>query len=317
MVLLYTDDWGGTMNKPLVKNLILIGIPTIISVLGIIMTLNKLDKYKNIFVVVSLILLVLLIIFLVYYSKQEKNNQEENDTLKKENDKLKKTISSMRKMLDINSKTISSIDQLLENWNRDINKIANAILDDGSANEKDWDCEKIYNDICVCCKDSISKFTNLKDETDMSVSFIKYYKRNENDYIRMVAHSSPQTAKPDIYDKEQTLSECKYLFGRLIRDKNRDIFALEDNAKIMQQFYKPKPETDLTKYNQYIAMPIMCSKNKILGILQITTKYKYTIMETDIDLKKFSETYLTPFVELLILTEKIEKGLFARPNKDI
>lgn len=37
-------------------------------------------------------------------------------------------------------------------------------------------------------------------------------------------------------------------------------------------------------------------------------------MKTDIDLRKFAETYITPFVELLILTEKIEKGMFAKPN---
>ena len=42
-------------------------------------------------------------------------------------------------------------------------------------------------------------------------------------------------------------------------------------------------------------------------------------METEVDLTKFSETYITPFVELLILVEKIHKGLFTKPennNKD-
>lgn len=297
------------MNRPIVKNAILIGIPTIISALGIIMALDKLEKIKYIIILVTVLLLLFFLISIYYYSKQEKNEKEEIDN-------LKTTISSMMKMLGINSKTIISIVELIENWNRDINKIANDILKIGSANEKDWDCEKIYNDICICCKDSISKFTNLDDEIDISVSVIKCYTINDIDYVKMVAHSSPQTAKPDIYDREQVLSECNYLFGRLIRDKKRDILALENNEKIMQHFYRPKPETDLSKYRQYIAIPIMCSKNKILGILQITTKYKYTIMETDIELKKFSEMYLTPFVELLILTEKIEKGIFAKPKKN-
>ena len=39
-------------------------------------------------------------------------------------------------------------------------------------------------------------------------------------------------------------------------------------------------------------------------------------MDTEVELLKFSETYLTPFVELLILTEKIEKGMFVKPNND-
>lgn len=47
----------------------------------------------------------------------------------------------------------------------------------------------------------------------------------------------------------------------------------------------------------------------------MTTKYDYEIIPSKVDLMKFGENYLTPFVELLILTEKIEKGIFAKPNK--
>lgn len=295
------------INKSSVKNFILIGIPTIISGLGVIMALDILEKYKNMIIFIVLLLLIIFTFLLLYYSKQEKE-------IKDEVENLKSTISSMVKMLNINSNTVISIVKLLENWNRDINKIANDIIKNGSANERDWDYERICNDICVCCKESIMKFTDLDEETDVSVSMIKCYNYNGDEYIKMIAHSSPQTAKPDIFDKEELLSNCQYLFGRLIRDKNRDILALENTEKIQQQFYKPKPNTDLSKYSQYIAIPIICHHNKILGILQVTTKYKYTIMNTEVELKKFSETYLTPFVELFVLIEKIEKGLFVKLN---
>lgn len=297
------------MNKPLVKNSLLIGIPTIISAIGIIMALNILKKYSNIFIIITLLFLIIFLFSLFYYSKQEKSNQDEID-------ELKSAILTMKKVMGISAKTIGSIVKLLESWNIDINKIANDILKYGSANEKDWNRDKIYNDICVCCRDSISEFTKLEEKTDISVSLIKYYHRDQKEYIKMVAHSSPQTAKPDIYDKEMLLSECRYYFGKLIKDKNRNIIALENNIKIQQYFYRPKPETNLGKYNQYIAIPIICSKNKILGILQVTAKYNYSIMDTEIELLKFSETHLTPFVELLILTEKIEKGIFAKPNNE-
>lgn len=297
------------MNKPLIKNAILIGIPTIISAMGIIMALDILKKYNIIFIVITLLLLIIFLFSLFYYSKQEKSNQDEIDG-------LKSTILMTQKVIGINTKTIGSIVKLLESWNIDINKIANDILKNGFANEKDWNRDKIYNDICVCCRDSISEFTKLDEKTDISVSLIKYYGRDENEYVKMVAHSSPQTAKPDIYDKELLLSDCRYYFGKLIKDRNRGIIALENNAKIQQHFYRPKPETDLGKYNQYIAIPIICSKNKILGILQVTAKYDYSIMGTEVELLKFSETHLTPFVELLILTEKIEKGIFAKPNNE-
>lgn len=292
------------MNKPSVKNSILIGIPTIISALGIIMGLNILSSFKNLIIFGTIILLIIFILFLLYYSKQESETMDEIT-------KLKNAIASTSKVLGINSKIVVSISDLLENWNRNINKIAYDIAKNGCANEKDWDYEKMCNDICVCCKDAISEFTKKDEKTDISVSLIKYYSDSEN--IKMIAHSSPQTAKPDVYDIEESLEECKYQYARMIRDRNRDILVLEDTKKIQQNFYKKKPETDLTKYSQYIAIPVICSKNKYLGILQVTTKYDYKIMETDVELKKFGEIYLTPFVELFILIEKIEKGIFAKP----
>lgn len=36
-------------------------------------------------------------------------------------------------------------------------------------------------------------------------------------------------------------------------------------------------------------------------------------MNTKVELGKFSENYLTPFIESFILVEKVEKGIFARP----
>jgi len=294
------------MNKPSIKNFILIGIPTVISGLGVIMALDILEKYKNTIIFITFILLIVFIVLLLYYSKQEVETKNEIE-------KLKNTISSMSKVIGVNSKIVVSFVGLLENWNRNINKIVHDIRKDGLANEKDWDYEKICTDVCICCKDSIVKFTEIDDETDISVSFIKYYTVGDDERIRMIAHSSPQTARPDVYDKEEALRECMYQYARLIRDKNRDIFVLENTEKIQQCFYKKKPDTDLTKYSQYIAIPVICSKNKFLGILQVTTKYNYKIMNTDVELKKFSETYITPFVDLIILVDKIEKGLFVKP----
>lgn len=295
------------INKPIIKNSILIGIPTVISGIGIIMTLDILNAHKNIFIFLTLVLLLVFIAFLIYYAKYEEDSR-------KEMIRLKMTCSSVSKLLGINSKIVSSFVSLLENWNRSINKIANDIRKNGEANEKDWDYEKICTDICLGCKDSISKFTDINNETDISVAFIKCYCVDSIEYVKMIAHSSPQTAKPDVYDKEEPLHDCKYQYARMIHEKNREIFVLENTEKIKQCFYKKKPETNLSKYSQYIAVPVICSKNKYLGILQVTAKHDYKIMNTDLELKKFSESYITPFVELLVLIEKIEKGMFVKPN---
>lgn len=311
------------INKPVTKNLILIGIPTIISGIGIIMTQDFLSNFKNFFFYITIVLLITFIIFVIYYAKLDKDEQtkfdniyNDNTELKKEIDRLKATITSIQLLLDANQSIVTSFVSIIEPWTSNINKIANDIKSSGKANRKDWDYEKICTDICIGCKNAIKQFSKDSKDTDISVGFIKCYSINNKEYIKMIAHSSPPTAKPDIFDIEELLVDCNYQYARLIKNKTRSIFALESNEKITQCFYKKHSGTDLSKYSQYIAVPILCSKNKILGVLQVTAKYNYKIMNTEVELQKFGETYITPFVELLVLVEKIQKGLFIKSKSN-
>lgn len=71
----------------------------------------------------------------------------------------------------------------------------------------------------------------------------------------------------------------------------------------------PKAETDLSKYSQYLAIPIICHNNRILGVMQVIIKYNHVLANNSQGLIKFGETHLTPFVDFLVLAEKIEKIL--------
>lgn len=309
------------MDKPVVKNLILIGIPTIISGIGIIMTSDVFAEYKDFFIFLTIGLLIAFIVFVVFYAKLDKKEYDKYVILEKHNRKLQNevndlmsTITSIKNLLNTNNSIVTSFISIIDPWTLNINKIANDIKNSGKANEKDWDYEKICTDICIGCKNMIRQFIRIDNDTDVSVGFIKYYRDAEKEYVKMIAHSSSPTAKPDIFDVQELLSECNYQYARLIKSKTRSILALENNERIRQYFYKKHDDTNLSKYTQYIAIPILCSKNKNLGVLQVTTKYDCVIMETEVDLKKFGETYITPFIELIVLAEKIEKGIFIKPN---
>ena len=53
------------INKPTIKNTILIGIPTLISGIGIIMTMDILENYKNLFIILTVLLLIIFIAFVI------------------------------------------------------------------------------------------------------------------------------------------------------------------------------------------------------------------------------------------------------------
>lgn len=305
------------MNKPVVKNIILIAIPTIISAIGIIMTSDLLANFKSLLIFSTIILLFIFIFFVIYYAIQDKKEIDEITSLKKNNEDLMIKMTSINNVLKANSSIVASFISIIEPWTEYINKIANDIQIRGKANQKDWDYEKICTDICIGCRNMIKQFIQVSGDTDISVGFIKHYYYGENEYVKMISHSSPPTAKPDIFDVQELLSDCHYQYAKLIRSKTRNIFALENNERIRQYFYKKHDDTDLSKYTQYIALPILCSKNKSLGVLQVTTKYGCKIMDSEVDLKKFGETYITPFVELIILVEKIQKGIFIKPDASL
>lgn len=80
------------MNKPVIKNLLLIGIPTLISGLGIIMTSDALSGYKDWFIIITVVLLIIFIAFVVYYARVDKKEQNEILILKETNDELQKKL---------------------------------------------------------------------------------------------------------------------------------------------------------------------------------------------------------------------------------
>lgn len=302
------------MNKPIIKNSVLLGIPAIVAALGIVISSNWLPTYNGILIVFAVVITIVYIFFVFYYSGCEQKEKKKQDELNEEIGKLKATISSMSKILNLDNSIVSAIIELLEPWNNNINKIANDIKATGQANEKDWDYEKICGDICVSCKNAIAQFVGPENGANIAVALVRYYlDDSENEYVKMIAHSGSQIAKPNVFDIQELLRDCNYQYAKLIREKNRSIYVLETPSKIQSVFYKKRPETNLSKYSQYIAIPIVCSKGKYLGVLQITAENGCQIMKTEDELLSFCKSYITPFGELLILVEKIHKGIFATP----
>lgn len=73
--------------------------------------------------------------------------------------------------------------------------------------------------------------------------------------------------------------------------------------------------SDLTKYTQYVAIPLYCKSGNLLGILQIVTKNGYIIEEDKLKFQQFVTDTIIPFSNLIVLIDKIHKGLYLNPIK--
>lgn len=119
---------------------------------------------------------------------------------------------------------------------------------------------------------------------------------------------------PTAYKKKMKLSTCKYHFADLIKDNYSGIEIALDNNEVRALFKKVSIETDLSQYTQYIAIPLYCKSGKLLGIFQIVTKNGYIIEDSKVKMEKFITDNIIPLSNLIILTDKIYKGLYITPT---
>ncbi len=306
-------------QKTWFKNLILIGIPAIISVIGVLIGLLSSDNLNVVEIVFSccaFCAFCVLIAFMIYYSKQDDIVEKNINELTEDNRKMKILLEHFKTQDKANMHTINTLSSFAELWSKNINAFADEVQKSGMVSGKNWDKASLYNLVCEKCRDTIEMYVGDTDHTKISVGFIEYLKKsNQEEWVRFCAHSNPESTRPRVFDKLEKLSECKYRYAQLMRNKNSDIEVAINNEEILQLFNRSSPETDLRKYTQYIAIPVFCSKKKMLGVFQIITKYNYIIINDKAGLRHFAESNLIPFSNLIVLIDKISKGLYARPQK--
>ena len=303
-------------KKTWFKNLILIGIPAIISFIGVLISIIGNRTIKVAFIIISFFCFFILVAFMVYYSKQDDIIEEKLRDLEKDNQDLNIIINHLEHESKSNMHTINTISHFTEIWARNINAFANDVQRTGSALVKYWDKVFLYNSVCEKCRDSIEAYVGCVDHTKISVGFIEYSVNDDKEeWVDFIAHSNPESTRPRAFDKKEKLTESIYYYAQLMRDKNSDIEVASNNEEILRIFKPVSTGTDLSKYTQYIAIPVFCSKRKMLGVFQIVTKYGYVIVEDKVGLKTFAESNLIPFSNLIVLIDKIGKGLYVKPIK--
>lgn len=298
------------------KNTVLISIPSIISLFGIIISFVP-NNIKIILSCVCIFLMLCLVIFVILFANQDEKIDKVLKELKNENDNLKVISYHLKNVLKTNIYSVNSFSQFTETWSKNINSFINKVIYEDKIPEKYWDKVKIFDEVCVQCRNMIKLYCDNDDNTKISVGYVSYREdENKEQWVNMIAHSSPESTRPNSYGEEEKLSKCIYHYADLIKDKISDIEIAINNEEILRIFKKVSKNTDLSKYTQYIAIPVYCSNKKILGIFQVVTKYNYIIEDNHVNLRKFAEDNIIPFSNLILLIDKISKGLYAKHNNE-
>lgn len=303
-------------QKTWFKNTILILIPSAISVIGVIISIITSLIAKIIFIFAAIILMIILIVFVIYFSNFEEKIFQELQEEKDKNFSLTTILAHMENNYKTVTSEVSAFSDMIEKWAGMINSFANNIKENGCVSDKAWNKIKITDAICMSTKNIIQQYCNNFDNSNISVGYISYIQDpSGEEWVHMVSHSSPMSIRPNACKNEVKLSECIYHYADLIRDKLSDVEIAMNNEEILRIFKKVSLTSDLSKYTQYIAIPLYCKSGKLLGIFQIVTKYGY-IIENDRDkMRQFATDIIIPFSNLIVLTDKIYKGLYTNPIK--
>lgn len=303
-------------QKTWFKNLVLILIPTLISVIGVIIS-NVNNQTSKIFLISgSIILLIILIIFMIYSSNFEESILLESQKMKEKNITLTNILAHIENDCNIAMCEIAAISDIADKWASNINSFVNNIKANGQISDKAWDKVKYIDKICINCRDIIEQYCNIADSSKISVGYVQYTKDdNGEEWVHMISHSNAYSLRPNACKTEVKLSDCLYHYGDLIKERYSDIEIAMNNEEILRIFHKVSVHTDLSKYTQYIAVPLYCKSGKILGVLQIVTKNGYIIENDRNKLEKFVTENIVPLCNLIILTDKIYKGLYLNPVK--
>lgn len=303
-------------QKTWFKNTILILIPSAISVIGVIISAVTNSIVKMIFIFVAIFLMGILIAFIIYFGNFEDKIFQELQAEKDRNFSLTNILAHMENDYKTVTSEVSTFSAMFEKWAGMINSFASNIKENGYVSDKAWNKVKIIDAICISTKNIIQQYCNNFDNTNISVGYISYIQdQSGEEWVHMISHSSPMSIRPNACKNEVKLSQCIYHYADLIRDKFSDVEIAMNNEEILRIFKKVSLTSDLSKYTQYIAIPLYCKSGKLLGIFQIVTKYGY-IIENDRDkMRQFATDIIIPFSNLIVLTDKIYKGLYTNPIK--
>ena len=282
------------LNNLIVKTILLTVLPIAYGVFFPLSIENK-DKWKNwnLILFVCIFLVIVHIILIVKYTRAEKRQSE----IVKSNEKTPHELKRLKKIMKLANKIISdNSTKLYSIVKRDsLHRIHSDIIDWNWMQAKG---DEIVNTAYEIIKD-VSEFGN-----EFSVSIILKKREDNIDGFTMLSrcvYSDIHT--PRIYRSFISNSDAdKYFYKQLIDSKPTRPKILMDTREIEGKFQ----EYGTVKYRQYIAIPIACSGNNTIGILQIVGYNKSIISKDRKKIEELCDQYFMTLVNLLVLSDKSE-----------
>lgn len=294
------------LNHPFIKALLL-GTTTLV-IGGICSAMGQWDFAKDpslIYKIVALgIFSVLYIVIIAYYSTNETNDRKIASIYAQQNRSFEEVMAGLmnvcKRSADGANKVIKSIiyekRANLELWSFD-----EACF---------WVCQNVYD---LLCKIGHGKdFEVIYDRLDESVKPEKEIYAN--------SYANKDTRRPSIYGKKRSIQDDSYHDAELFKLNETDMEVIIGNEEIDKVFghkTKDKRNKNKKKYNQYIAIPVFCNDEKMVGLFEIVCLNKTTLGDTEEEVREIISKYFMTYAFFMLVLHKLEKALTAQPQEGV
>ncbi len=283
------------INKPIPKNLLLTFIPALLTFF-IAWYFSPFSKgVSTLLIIAILAILTIQGICILHYTRVEVNKNRAMDELRRQNTAFRKADRIIRSLFQTDAHILT--------------EVASDIVEKGTVNLAPVSISTCCGDLCKAIYDVVSSFdasSNLE---------VTYVARIDDDHIMTIGYYNTTNEYPTVFEKKRKIDETKAFFDAQQFRHNGDmgIQALSEEA-LHSRFVSSLGENKYDKYKQYISAPVLCAKNKMIGLIQVVANNDSRLALDDDQLRNIADTYLNTFANLILLKSKTEKVISATPQ---
>lgn len=290
------------LNRPFTKAVCL-SVSTLL-IGGICSALGNWDFKNDTFfifkVIFLLIISIIYIVLLAYYSTKETNEKKSVDICFKQNKAFEAIMSDLLNLYKENAEGA--------------NKVIRHIVNDGNINLDLWNfddacflvCQSVYSLLCTI--GTGKDFEVIYDRLDESVKPEKEIYAN--------SYANKDKKRPSVYKKWRSIEDDDFHDTELFRENQSDteiIIGSDEIDKVFGHKTKDKRNKNKAKYNQYIAIPVFCNDEKMVGLFEIVCLNKTYLGKTKEEIDEIVSKYFRTYAYFILVLHKLEKALVTQP----
>lgn len=268
------------------------------------------DKYFYYKIVPLIVLCILYVFTSIKYSKMEKDLNKELEHEKEIVHEKENIIQNLEEDKRCFFKETRALSALCLDSSNSINELSKNMLS-GMRTLDVWNFKKVCTGICSSIYDLLCERCKPCDDFTVNIFLDDITANGTKKNVTMIAHKGKYEKYPGKFEEKMYYNKYSGFYAiKLFKSKSTDIKILTTKEEVNEKFVYVNEE-DHPEYSQYVGIPIVCSGNKMICLLQICAFRNDKIADTKQDINRIIMTYIIPFTQFALMNYKVEKSFIS------